>query len=119
MNKYTNIDEYISNFPQEVQVTLEKILSIAKTHLPSGVEAIRYGIPTIQVKGKNIVHFGGYPHHVAIYPASDGMIEAIPELGRYRTGKGTLQFKLSETMPFKLMSNAIGYLSAVSGKDND
>lgn len=111
MNKYANIDEYIANFPQEVQVILEKIRSIAKSHLPSGVEAIRYGIPTIQLGGKNVIHFGGYPHHVAIYPASDGMIEAVPELGRYRSGKGTLQFKLNETMPYSLMTKAIVYLS--------
>jgi len=111
MNKYTNIDEYIANFPQEVQVILEKIRSIAKKHMLSGVEAIRYGIPTIQVDGKNVVHFGGYPHHVAIYPASDGMIEVIPELSRYRTGKGTLQFKLNETMPYSLITKAIVYLS--------
>ncbi len=111
MNKYTNIDEYIVNFPSETQAILEKIRGMAHEHMSSDVtEAISYGIPTIKIKGKNALHFGAYPHHVAIYPASDEMIAAIPKIAAYRTGKGTLQFKLDENIPYQLIDQVISYL---------
>jgi uncharacterized protein YdhG (YjbR/CyaY superfamily) len=111
MNKYTNIDEYIANFEPEVKTILEWIRETTNELAPDGsTEAITYGIPTIKIMGKNSLHFGGYPHHVAIYPASDIMIKEIPELGKYRTGKGTLQFKLGEDMPYLVMTKAIEYL---------
>ena len=109
MDTYTNIDEYISNFPQDVQVALEKIRSIAKTHLPSGIEAIRYGIPTIQVKGKNIIHFAGYAGHIGVYPASDEVVDEIPKLKNYRTGKGTFQFNLDLPIPYDLIEKYVLY----------
>ena len=111
MNKYTNIDEYIANFETEVKTILSWIRTTANELAPDGsTEAITYGIPTIKILGKNALHFGGYPHHVAIYPASDQMISVIPELASYRTGKGTLQFKLADAMPYELMTKAIVFL---------
>ena len=111
MNKYTNIDEYLANFEPKVKTILSWIRTTSNELAPDGsAEAITYGIPTIKIMGKNALHFGGYPHHVAIYPASDNMIRQIPELEKHRTGKGTLQFKLGEEMPYELMSKAIKYL---------
>lgn len=111
MSKYTNIDEYIANYPSDTQIILEKIRAMAHEHASNEMtEAISYGIPTIKIRGKNALHFGAYPHHVAIYPASDEMIVAIPEIAAYRTGKGTLQFKLDENIPYQLMDRIVSYL---------
>ncbi len=111
LNPYKNIDEYIANFEPEVKKILDWIRVTANDLAPLGsTEAITYGIPTVKIMGKNALYFGGYPHHVAIYPASDNMIKEIRELAKYRTGKGTLQFKLSEDIPYQVMTKAIKYL---------
>ena len=110
MNKYTNIDEYIANFSIETQVILEKIRAMARKCMPSGsTEAIRYGIPTFRVDDKNVVHFAGYESHIGLYPASDEVINEIPELKKYRTGKGTFQFELSSPIPYDLIEKYLLY----------
>ncbi|TXH01529.1 MAG: DUF1801 domain-containing protein [Candidatus Moraniibacteriota bacterium] len=112
MKAYTNIDEYISNFPSETQAILEKIRVMARKSMPSdATEAIRYGIPTIQIGGKNVLHFAGYESHIGVYPASDDMMKSIPELVPYRTGKGTLQFKIDREIPYRLIKEVVNYLS--------
>lgn len=110
MNPYKNIDEYIANFPSETRVILENIRGMAREFMPSGsTEAIRYGIPTIQVAGKNVIHFAGYESHIGLYPASDEVIKEIPELKKYRTGKGTFQFGLDLPIPYDLIEKYLIY----------
>lgn len=111
MNPYKNIDEYIANFPSDTQNILTKIRRMALEKMPSGAsEAIKYGIPTIQIKGKNTFHFAGYDSHIGLYPASDDMVKSIPELESHRTGKGTLQFKIDQEIPYRLIKEVINYL---------
>ena len=40
------IDKYISAFPPEIQVVLEKIRATIRKAAPEGVESISYGMPT-------------------------------------------------------------------------
>lgn len=54
MKNYKNISEYIADFPKEVQATLKKIRAIVKKVAPKGEEAIRYGMPTLQLGGKSV-----------------------------------------------------------------
>ena len=106
-----SIDKYIDNYPTQTKKILQKIRKIA--HLSSKAkiaEAIKYGVATMQIDGKNRMHFGAYPHHVAIYPASDELVEAIPEANDYRTGKGTLTFPLDKPIPYDLIEKIVGYL---------
>lgn len=104
MNEYTNIDEYIANFPNDTQTILEKIRGMAREYMPSGAtEAIRYGIPTIQVAGKNVFHFAAYPTHIGVYPATDMIVERYPTLAKYRSGKGTFKFLLNDEIPYNLI----------------
>lgn len=112
LKPYTNIDEYIANFPSETQLILDKIRAMAHEYMPCNAsEAIRYGIPTIQIGGKNVLHFAGYESHIGVYPASDNMMKSIPELVPYRKGKGTLQFKIDQEIPYRLIKEVINYLS--------
>lgn len=111
MQTVTTIPEYIKLYPREVQVILRTIRKIVRSVAPSGAsEAVKYGVPTLRVAEKNRIHYGAYAKHVALYPASDGMIHAIPELSKYRTGKGTLQFQLKEAIPYPLIKRACQYL---------
>jgi hypothetical protein len=46
MNKYTNIDEYIKQFPKDTAEKLIQIRHIIHELAPQAQEAIKYGIPT-------------------------------------------------------------------------
>ena len=107
MKNYKNIDEYITSFPDDAQVLLQKIRNTIHTAAPSAEEAIKYGMPTFILNG-NLVHFGGYKKHIGFYPAPMG-IEAFEEAKQYETGKGTMQFPLDKPLPLDLISRIVKF----------
>ena len=102
-----NIDEYIADFPADVQEKLQTIRSTIKAAAPGATEAIKYGLPTFVLNG-NLVHFGGFKTHIGFYPAPMG-IEAFEEARQYETGKGTMQFALDKPLPLDLVSRIVQF----------
>lgn len=101
--KHNTIDEYISDFPIEVQKILEKVRTTIQKAAPDATEAIKYAIPTFVLNG-NLVHFAAFKNHIGFYPATVGMEEFEKELSIYKKGKGSVQFPLGEPIPYDLIS---------------
>lgn len=97
------IDEYISGFPQNVQEILEKIRGIIRKSVPEAQETIRYGIPTFILHDTYLIYFAAYKKHIALYPVPTGNAEFNEEIAAYRTGKGTLQFPLDKSIPYRVI----------------
>ena len=102
------IDEYIAQFPEEVQVLLEKMRTIIHKAAPKAEEAIAYGIPTFKMNG-NLVHFGGYKSHIGFYPAPSGIGAFKKELAKYEGSKGTIRFPLDKPLPVTLITQVIKF----------
>lgn len=98
-----NIDEYISDFPDDVQKAMEKVRSTIKKAAPRADEAIKYQIPTFVLNG-NLIHFAGYNNHIGLYPGSKAIEEFKDELSGYKISKGTVQFPLDKPMPVGLIN---------------
>jgi uncharacterized protein YdhG (YjbR/CyaY superfamily) len=103
------VDEYIAGFPDDVRKILKDIRRTIRKVEPEFEEAIRYGIPTFQLDGKNVIHFAGHTKHTALYPAPRGSKEFARELAAYRGGKGTLQFPLNEPIPHDLIRRIVEF----------
>lgn len=104
MQNVQTIDAYIQLYPKDVQVLLEKMRETIKKVEPTFEETISYGIPTFRLNGKNIVHFGAYPHHIGFYPTPNGIEAFKKELAEYASGKGTVKFPLDKPIPFDLVT---------------
>ena len=102
------IDEYIAQFPEEVQVLLEKMRTIIHKAAPKAEEAIAYGIPTFKMNG-NLGHFGGYKSHIGFYPAPSGIGAFKKELAKYEGSKGTIRFPLDKPLPVTLITQVIKF----------
>ena len=63
----TTIDEYIADFPKDVQERLQKVRTAIQKAVPRAEEKIAYGIPTFVLNG-NLIHFAGYQNHIGLYP---------------------------------------------------
>ena len=100
---YANIDEYISEFPVEVQQILQKVRLTIHEAAPQAREAISYQMPTFKLYG-NLVHFAAYAHHVGFYPTSSGIERFARELSRFKTSRGTIQFPLDSPIPYELIA---------------
>ena len=102
-----NIDEYIADFPKDVQVILEKIRTTIKRSAPNAVETISYKMPTFNLNGQYLVYFAAYKKHIGLYPVPTGDADFNEEISKYQAGKGTLQFPLDEPIPYKLISKIV------------
>ena len=69
-----NIDEYIADFPLDIQEILKKVRATIKKAAPDAEEIINYGIPTFTLKG-NLVHFAGFKTHIGFYPTPSGIVK--------------------------------------------
>lgn len=108
LNNYENIDQYISNFPEDVQVSLRKIRETINSIVPEATEKISYGIPTIYLNG-NLVHFAGYDNHIGFYPGANAIEYFSKDLINYKTSKGAIQFPLDKPIPFDLIKKITLY----------
>jgi len=103
------INNYISTFPKDVQIILEKIQKIISETNPDLIETINYGVPTFKLKWKNFIHFWVFKNHISLFPWPE-IIEIFSEkLVNYKISKGTIQFSLSEEIPFELIKEIVNY----------
>lgn len=106
--KAESIDEYIANFPSQIQKKLQQVRRTIKKAAPEAEEAISYAIPTYKLNG-NLVHFAAFNNHIGFYPTPNGIEEFEKELSVYQQGKGSVQFPLDKPMPLDLISRMVKY----------
>jgi uncharacterized protein YdhG (YjbR/CyaY superfamily) len=105
---FKSIDEYIDTFPKDVQVILQKLRQLIKKEVPEATEAMSYQIPTFKLNG-NLVHFAAYKKHIGFYPTPHVIESFDKKLKTYKKGKGTLQFPLSEPIPYELVKEIVKF----------
>lgn len=104
------IDEYLQSHATTTQKTeLERIRSIVKELAPDATEVISYGIPTFKYRGKNLVHFAAFKHHMSIFPTAEPIAELEDKLKPWSTAKGTIQFTEDNPLPKALIQEIVEY----------
>ena len=103
----SSIDEYIAEFPAETQVVLEELRALIRASAPDATETISYAIPTFDLNRRHLVHFAGYEKHVGFYPTGSGVEAFQQELKPYKSGKGSVQFPLGQSLPTDLIRRIV------------
>ena len=114
--KFDTVDDYLASFPTRTREPLAEVRRIVASVVPDGQETIAYGMPTIKVAGRSVVHFAGWAGHLSIYPEPDGDTDLTRDLAPYRAGKGTLRFPLDQPLPEDLVSRVVEALAAQAGR---
>ncbi|KQL50836.1 hypothetical protein AN964_24785 [Heyndrickxia shackletonii] len=112
---FKTIDEYILQFPLEIQKTLKKLRLVIKEAAPEADEKISYQMPTFSFYG-NLVHFAVWKNHIGFYPTSSGMNAFKQELSEYKRTKGSIHFPLSKPLPYELISRIVKFRVAENMK---
>jgi uncharacterized protein YdhG (YjbR/CyaY superfamily) len=99
MKDCVTIDDYIASFPKNVRVLLEKLRETIQGTASGAVEVIRYGIPTFQLDGKNLVHFAAFKHHIGLYPTPSAIVAFKKRTFRLQTSEGFRPISLERTHP--------------------
>lgn len=108
MEENKSIDEYILNFPPEVQEKLKTLRKVIKESAPEAEEKISYQMPTFVLHG-NLVHFAAYKSHIGFYPAPSGIEAFKKELSEYKNSKGSVQFPIEKPLPYELISKIVKF----------
>jgi uncharacterized protein YdhG (YjbR/CyaY superfamily) len=115
--QYSNIDEYIAGFPDNVRSILEELRQVIKKAAPAAQETISYGMPAFKLKGI-LVYFAAYKSHIGFYPTGSGVAAFKEELTPYAVSKGTIRFPLDKPLPLSLVEKIVKYrVLEVSKKD--
>lgn len=115
-NSPKNVDQYIKDCQPNIQVILQNIRDIIKKIVPDAVESISYGMPAYKINGQPLVYFAAFPNHIGFY-ATPVTHEAFSvELDKYKKGKGSVQFPLSQPIPYDLILKLTSYKANTLGK---
>jgi len=104
----TTIDEYIAQFPEEVQQILVEIRALIKEITPEAVEKFSYQMPGFYLNGM-LVWFAGHKNHIGFYPTRVGIQAFKDELSPYKFSKGAVQLPLNQPIPYDLIRKMVKF----------
>lgn len=108
-SKEISVDKYISNFPDPIQKSLNKIREIIIKNAPEAIEGFAYGMPGYKTFGKPLVYFAGYDKHIGFYATPNGNEKFKSEIEKYKHAKGSVQFPLDEPLPIDLITRIVKF----------
>jgi len=97
------------NKPESTSSDLEKIRALIRELIPSYIEEIKYGIPTVIYKGKNLIHFAEYKDHIGIYPGPEAINAFKEELKTFGLSKGTIRIPKELDLPIDLIKKIVQF----------
>ena len=111
-----SIDEYISQFPVEIQEILEGLRKVIKETAPAAAEKISYKMPAFTYNGKILVYFAAFKNHIGFYPTPSGIEAFKGELSNYKWSKGAVQFPINEPLPYDLIKEIVKFKVSENSK---
>jgi uncharacterized protein YdhG (YjbR/CyaY superfamily) len=108
MAKPTTVDEYMAALPDDRRAVMEELRRTVTVAAPQATETIAYDMPALRLGGRFFVSYAAYKNHYSLFPASDGVVEALGEdLAPYLSGKGTIRFPATAPLPTSLVRRII------------
>lgn len=105
----TEIENYISQFPIDVQEILQQLRVLIKKQAPTAEELFAYGMPGYKLNKKPLVYFGAFKTHIGFYATPSGHTHFEKQLSTYKKGKGSVQFPLNKAMPYALIEEIVAF----------
>ena len=113
--KSATIDEYIAQYPEDVQHILNNIRTLIKELAPEATEKISYAMPGFYLNGM-LVWFAGYEKFIGFYPTGSGIEAFKDEISAYKSSKGAVQFPLNKPIPYELIGKMVRFRIAENMK---
>lgn len=105
----TTVDQYISSFDKKTQLLLKQMQKTIRASAPGAEESVSYGMAAYKYLGRPLVYFAGYENHIGFYATPTGHEAFKKDLSVYKTGKGSVQFPITEKLPLKLVERIVKF----------
>lgn len=103
------INEFLKLEPKPRQTVLKKLNATIRSAAKNAEPAIKYGIPTYVLNGKNLVHFCGFKNHIGFFPTPAAIKAFKKELKPYKLSKGTVQLPWDKPLPASLIKKMVKF----------
>jgi uncharacterized protein YdhG (YjbR/CyaY superfamily) len=101
------VDEYLMQFPEETQLTLEKVRAAIRSACPQAEEVISYMMPMYKFNGM-LVGFGAAKNHCAFYVCNNGFLTTIKnDLHGYEWEGSTIRFPHNKAISSTLVKRIV------------
>ncbi len=112
MKSYKNVAEYTKTVSKDQLSKLKEMRSLVNKLIPNGKESIKYGMPTIELNGKNFIHYACMKEHLGFYPSPSGVSAFENELRKkdISFSKGCIRFSYNKKpLPITLITKIIKF----------
>jgi uncharacterized protein YdhG (YjbR/CyaY superfamily) len=111
MKEYKTVDEYMKDVHKDHLPVMREVRSLVRKLIPKGEETIRYGMPTIQLHGKNFIHYAAMKGHLGLYPTPSGVKVFEKDLKKLGISfsKGCIRFSYDKVIPTQLITEIIKF----------
>ena len=105
----TEVDAYISAQPPTFAAALTALRARLKALLPDHIEVMSYAMPGLRQpgpKGKMVVGYAAFTHHLGLYPHSGSVIPQI-NCAPFKTSKSGVLFTPDTPLPDALLETIL------------
>ncbi len=106
--KPKTISQYIQSAPKESRGKLKELYACIKESAPDAIEGLKWSMPAFSYK-RILVTFGGFKHHVGLYPTPSAIRAFKKDLTKYKTAMGSVQFPLDKPLPKALIKKMVKF----------
>lgn len=106
--KYTTVEEYLSDQPEDIKAILEGLRKTIKQVVPKAEEVISYNMPAFK-QGAVLVYYAANKEHTGFYPTPGPLKAFAAELTAYKSSKGAVQFPYDKKIPATLVKKMVQY----------
>lgn len=100
--KPKTITEYINAAPKETRDKLRKMRACILEAAPGATESLKWGMPAFSYR-RILVIFAAFNYHIGFYPTPSAVKAFAKNLSRFKTAKGSIQFRLEKPLPLSLI----------------
>lgn len=106
MSAPPDVTTYIAGFPPATRKLLRQVRSLIRKTAPKAAEGISYGIVGYKYHGM-LIYFAAFTQHIGLYPGAKAIVHFRDRLTKYKTAKGTVQFRLDTPLPSGLIRDIV------------
>jgi len=107
VTKPASVAAYLANLPDERRARIEDLRRTVRAAAPDADEVVTYDMPGFKVGTRFLVSFGAYKRWDSLFPASQVVLDEVPEARPFAKGRGTFQFPLAEPLPLDLIGRIV------------
>jgi uncharacterized protein YdhG (YjbR/CyaY superfamily) len=107
VTKPASVEAYLAGLAADRRARIEDLRRTVRAAAPDADEVITYDMPGFKARGRFLVSFAAYTRWDSLFPASQAVLDEVPEARAFAKGRGTFQFPAAQPLPLELIDRIV------------